>query len=474
MVGEALGGSFTRQRVVHTGHAGHSRITLSGVAERGRTGVEPLPDRYQTLLRVALADRGPRGAAASARAPVCPATMTRHAPGPPAGVADREHAGDQAGERRQERQQHVAKRVVLHIGTMKSGTSFVQSGLMANAALLDAAGARYLGGTFGRQAKAVRDLYQAPRHAERHGRWLSLAEEARGFEGSVGIISMEFLSFAERRQLDALLTPLSGLDVEVVLTVRDQFRAIPAQWQTFTRNFGTDDWETYLRRIDASPRTSAGKSRAAKSFRRSQSVDRILQRWSDPRVSRTTVVTVPAPDAPREELWRRFCRAAGIAALEDAQLEETQENLSIGYASCDFMRRLNVHLSEVRPRFYRKGIRPMVREALAPLRDSEARPALDRRGAELARDLNDRIRQAIDRAGHELIGSLDDLPLPDGVEAPDRPAPPEPADVRRAALAARAQVSQDLGLTPEAPSEDLDDLVAEVAGLLGKLHRWGL
>jgi hypothetical protein len=371
----------------------------------------------------------------------------------------------------------VAKRVVLHIGTMKSGTSFVQSGLMANPSLLDAAGARYLGGTFGRQAKAVRDLYQAPRHPERHGRWLALADEAHSFEGEVGIVSMEFLSFAERRQLDALLAPLSGLDVEVVLTVRDQFRAIPAQWQTFTRNFGTDDWETYLRRIDASPLTSAGKSRAAKSFRRSQSVDRILKRWSDPRVSRTTVVTVPGPDAPREELWRRFCRAAGIASLQDAQLDETQENLSIGYASCEFMRRLNGHLSEVRPRFYRKGIRPMVREALAPLRDSEARPVLDRRGAELARELNDRIRQAVARGGHELVGSLDDLPVPESVEAPERTTPPEPADVRRAVLAARTQVSQDLELTLGPPSgdpDDLDALVAEVAGLLGKLHRWGL
>jgi hypothetical protein len=375
---------------------------------------------------------------------------------------------------RQERQQHVAKRVVLHIGTMKSGTSFVQSALMANPAVLDAAGARYLGETFGRQTKAVRDVYQSPRRPARHGRWHALVDEAHEFGGSVGIISMEFLSFAEESQLGVLLDPFAGMEVEVVLTVRDQFRAIPAQWQTFTRNFGTDAWETYLRRIDASSLTPRALSRAARSFRRSQDARRILDRWSaDPRVARVTVVTVPPPDAPREELWRRFCRAVRMSA-ENARLDQTKDNASLGYASCDFLRRLNVHIGDVKPRFYRKGTRPLAREALAPLRDSEGRPELDRRGAELARDLNRRIRESVAAAGYDLVGSLDDLPIPDQVVVPERISPPPTGDVRRAALVAREHVSEHLEVPPGPAPDDLDDLVAEVARLMRKAHGWGL
>ena len=202
----------------------------------------------------------------------------------------------------------MAKRVVLHIGTMKSGTSFVQSALMENPESLEAAGARYLGETFGRQAKAVRDVYQNPRRPERHQRWHALADEAHRFPGDVAVVSMEFLSFAREKQLRVLLDPFSGMDVEVVLTVRDQFRAIPAQWQTFTRNFGTDDWETYLRRIGVSGLRARG-SQAAKTFHRAQDVVPILERWSSPEsVRRVTVVTLPPPEAPREELWHRFCR----------------------------------------------------------------------------------------------------------------------------------------------------------------------
>jgi hypothetical protein len=252
-----------------------------------------------------------------------------------------------------------------------------------------------------------------------------------------------------------------------VLTVRDQFQAIPAQWQTYTRNFGTDAWDIYLRRIDASSRIRGSRSRATKSFRRSQDSRRILQRWSaDPRVARLTVVTVPRPDAPREELWRRFCRAVGVS-VESADLDQTKENASLGYASCDFLRRLNVYLGDVRPRLYRKGIRPMAVGALAPLRDLEDRPELDRRGAALARDLNRRIRDAVGRGGYPVVGSLDDLPVPDHVAAPERVVPPAESDVRRAALAA-------LGSAPGPAPDHLDAVAADVARFLRKGQGWSL
>jgi hypothetical protein len=368
----------------------------------------------------------------------------------------------------------VAERVVLHIGTMKSGTSFVQSALASNPAVLDSAGGRYLGETFGRQAKAVRDVFRRPSRPRRHQRWRSLAREARAFHGEAGIISMEFLSFAQDGQLAPFLEPLAGVRVEIVLSVRDQFRAIPAQWQTYTRNFGTDDWDTYLRRIDGSPFGRGRRSRAAATFRRAQDVTRILDRWSgDSRVESVTVVTLPPPGAPRDELWRRFSDAVRLP-IEGAELGEVHENTSLGYASCDFLCRLNTHVDDVRPRFYRKAMRPLAREALAPLRDSETRPELDRRGAELASELNRRIRDTVTGGGYRLVGSLDDLPVPEALEAPQHVVPPPPDDVRRAALAVRSRATAALDEASEPPPADLDELVAETARLLRRANRWGL
>jgi len=375
----------------------------------------------------------------------------------------------------------VAKRVVLHIGTMKSGTSFVQSALTQNRDLLAAAGARYLGGTFGRQAKAVLEINRNPRRREEHVRWQALADEARTFPGDVGIVSMEFLSFVDSGRLGPFLDPLEGLEVEVVLTVRDQFRAIPAQWQTFTRNFGTDDWETYLRRIGATGWRRTRGSRAAKTFHRAQDVVPILERWSAPKiVSRVTVVTLPPPDAPRDELWRRFCEAVRLPA-EQALLGGLRDNISLGYASCDFLRRLNVHLADVSPRDYRLGMRPMSREVLAPLREIEGRPVLDREGAALAGERNQAVRDAIANRGYLLVGSLDDLPVGAPPDAPGQVTPPVTAEVIRAAEGVRAYAADLVGRgsrrgdpVAEAGDKTLDELVDEGARLLRSAHRWGL
>jgi hypothetical protein len=367
----------------------------------------------------------------------------------------------------------VADRVVLHIGTMKSGTSFIQSALMSNPGVLDAADARYLGETFGRQAKAVRDVYRRPKRPRRHTRWQALVDEARAFDGAVGIISMEFLGFAQDDQLAPFLDPFAGLPIDVVLTVRDQFRAIPAQWQTFTRNFGADDWGTYLRRIDHAAWSPDRKSRASLTFRRAQDVVGVLGRWSaDPRVTSLTVVTLPPPEAPREELWRRFCTAAGVSVGE-VVLEEARENTSLGYASCDFLRRLNPLLEDVRPRLYRKGMRPLARDVLAPLRETEGRPELDRRGAGFARGLNQKIREAVGSGGYDVVGTFDDLPVPDDLHQPEHAVPPSIDLVQRAATRTREHAVEVLGKDVRPAPEGLDDLVADCARLLRRAYRWG-
>ena len=174
---------------------------------------------------------------------------------------------------------------------------------------------------------------------------------------------------------------------------------------------------------------------------------------------------------------------------EEASLGGLRDNVSLGYASCDLLRRLNVHLDDVRPRLYRQAMRPLAREVLAPLRDDEARPELDREGAELARRRNQDIRDVVRRRGYELVGSTDDLPAPDQIDAPERVLPPPSDQVTRAAEAVRAYAA---GLPEERSArsrgearsgarsgarsevESLDDLVAESARLLRRAHRWGL
>lgn len=367
----------------------------------------------------------------------------------------------------------MANRIVLHVGTMKSGTSFLQSVLMANPEAMARQGGSYLGRTFGKQSRAVRQMFKTDRDRARFSRgWYALAEEARAYDGEVGVISMEFLSFANGRKVRELLAPYSGLDVRVVVTVRDQFRAIPAQFQTFTRNFGTDDWPSYLRRIQADSGSPESKTRAYTTFHRAQDSVPIMERWARAKgVSGLEVVTVPPSGAPRELLWERFCAAAGLDPAGFA-LDGLHTNESIGLASCDYLRRLNAHLADVRPAKYRSGMRPLVRGVLAPLREGEPRPELGATAAGYAGRRNQEIRVAVARLGASVTGTLEDLPIADPQPAPEPNRPPT-QQVLRAARAVAEHCAAELGRAAPDLGDDLDDTVARTARLLRRMQRWG-
>jgi hypothetical protein len=366
----------------------------------------------------------------------------------------------------EEEQVVAAQRILLHIGTMKSGTSYVQSALMGNHDALSDAGFTYVGGTFARQSRAVRDVLRRPKAPTRHRSWLALAREARDTSDLTGVISMEFLSFAEGLALDAVLKPLAGLQVDVVLTVRDQLSAIPAQWQTHTRNLGTEPWRSYLRRITGRGAGSR-RSRAHHTFHRAQDVPEIVLRWSSHElVNRLDLVAVPPPTADRAELWRRFCDVAGIP-VATTTVTQLYGNPSLGYASCDFLRRLNVHLDDVRPREYRHVIRPLARDVLVALRDSETRPRLDAKAARFAYKRNQATRDLVGRHGLNLVGDPDDLPVAMEGAAFDRVVSDPPAEqVVRAGVRAWDYALERSGLSARSRPSDLEDIVVDCADML--------
>jgi hypothetical protein len=364
----------------------------------------------------------------------------------------------------------VNGRVVLHIGAMKTGTSFVQSVLGLHPDQLAAAGAEFAP-KFARQMHAVQD---GLRGNGDFASWNKMVADAGADRTS--IISMEFLSFGGPKQVAAFLDPLRGRDVRVVLTVRDQLQTLPAQWQSHSRNFGTGSWETYLREV-CRPKPPRGGSAAYRTYHRAQDYAQILSRWADrPEVSRLEVVTVPPPGAPHEELWQRFCRAAGID-VPDVTLAAVKDNPSIGYASCEVLRRVNAELfdepqrgakllrradslhGKARKRMpgYRKAVRELVRDSLAALRDTEAKPVVDHAAASWAVARNREVCDVLATGRVGLVGSIDDLPTTaTESDFPAVAAPPPEDQVIRAAHTLwdyLAQVTDDSGTRPEPLAE---------------------
>ncbi len=355
----------------------------------------------------------------------------------------------------------MAERVVLHIGTMKSGTTYLQTLLMGEG--LAGSSAFYVGGRFGVQTTAVLRLMRG--EGERRSQaWDRLVDEVRSRDG-VAVFSQEFLAFVGRDRVAEVVGSFAGTPVDVVLTVRDQHGALPAQWQSYVRNAGRSDLAAYLRELESDDRSL----KSVRSYRRAQHVPGIVRRWArQPGVTSFTAVVVPAPGGDRSALWRRFSRAAGLDG-PDSPDPRSRTNESLGLASCEALRLVNGHLADV-PRTGYEAAREEVLPALLPLRSEEERAELDGRGSDLACTLNAAVRRALDVDGVGVVGSLDELPVerPAGTPPGDLGCvrPPDPAAVHRALAAAWAEVLPDAGPVPA----EVEEAARRLGGTLAARH----
>src|SRR4051794_28014732 len=124
-------------------------------------------------------------------------------------------------------------RVVLHVGAMKSGTTYLQSLLFANQATLAERGVLVPGRSAGEQTHAVMDALGHVGGKPHAGAWDALLQEVRGHDGT-SVISMEFLGPAVPAKVDRVLADFD--EVTVVVTARDLNRNLAAMWQETVQN----------------------------------------------------------------------------------------------------------------------------------------------------------------------------------------------------------------------------------------------
>lgn len=301
----------------------------------------------------------------------------------------------------------MASRLVLHVGSMKSGTSFLQNVLGHNKSFLADAGVLFPGPRWRFQVRAVRQLmgYGGPKQEPMpgNGPWRRLVEEIRGWP-ETAVVSMEFLGPRPTQKIEQIVADFPDTRVEAVITCRDLARTIPAMWQESVQNGGITGWSDYL----AAVRHPKSGNRAGRSFWRQQDVPAMAERWAGVLgEDAVTVVTVPPAGTPPDTLWRRFADAAGFDA-GGADLD-VLANPSIGLASAELLLRLNQHYhrehGEMPPHYD-----PYVKHKLAKRglvhRDGEDRLGLDERWVV---ELGESQIERLQRAGHRVIGDLHDL-----------------------------------------------------------------
>lgn len=327
----------------------------------------------------------------------------------------------------------MAKRVVLHVGLMKSGTTYVQGILGANRTALGDAGVLYPGPSWAWQKAAVTDLREMP--GAQPGMWDRLCGQIRSFPGDT-VVSVEHLAVIGPRQIRRVCGDLGDAEIHAVITARDLGRTIPAMWQESVKNGGVLDWPAYVAAVRAGDDTDTG-------FWRRQRVGALTAKWVQALgPDRVTVVVVPPPGAPREALWQRFQDAAGLPTMTWA--EPPRANESLGAPSAELMRRINLSLGRLPRPDYRQQVKPLGKCVL-PLRRAEE-PALGFTPGPWVSTRAERQAGAIRTSGARVVGDLAELtPVPTVGVRPREVSPEEQLD---AAVAVIGQLLQRDAMAP--------------------------
>jgi hypothetical protein len=337
--------------------------------------------------------------------------------------------------------------VFLHIGAMKTGTTFLQQLLTANRNNLPGAGYFFPGGASSRQLRAVQDGLGRTRgdpriRAETRGAWAALAQEMQGHPELASIVSVESLSFATPAQARRIVRLLEPLDVHVVLTIRDFLAVLPSYWQTMVHDGSTVSWADYMLGIRKLSGLQGRLGRLSpepvvRAFSRALRIPRMLDAWgSAVPTDRLYVVTVPPAGSDFRHLWNRFAAAVGVDPASCPH-PPVRTNPSLGHASTEFLRRVNQVLGRLHPTDYTPTLKAYLALRVLSGRD-EGRAQLDLATAEFAVAWNRQVRAAVTASGAALIGDIEDLPvaLPEGQSVPATPSSPDEREVLAAGMAA--------------------------------------
>lgn len=297
----------------------------------------------------------------------------------------------------------MARRVFFHVGTLKTGTTYLQRVMWKNRDRLRAAGTLFAGTYYNDRVWAtqtVRGMRQP--HERAATAWDRMVAEVTAFDGDA-IISHEFFGGASPDQAAKAMARFSSAEIHVVVTARDLFGILPAMWQEQVKFGYTGRFEDY------DPLPLEVRPARHWSWRTIDAAD-VLRRWSvglPP--ERVHVVTVPPAGSPRDLLWTRFAQACDFDPSV-ASLALPPVNESMGVAEAELLRRVNTGLHEELRHSPEPGrwVRRYLGLEILAKRDGEKLRLPPGRVAGL-RTRGEAIVAELRKARYHVVGDLDDL-----------------------------------------------------------------
>lgn len=318
-----------------------------------------------------------------------------------------------------------AARVVLHVGLPKCGSSYIQSalgGLSSSASLVAVRDKPVY--------RAAKELLGEPRGNQAHpgkqpDRWSALAAKVRARAGT-SVISSELLAYVDQQRATLAIEAFGDAEVHVVVVARDLASLLPSRWQ---QNLKTGRDETFADYLDSALGGDANHGSLNPAL--------VCRTWGAALPpERVHLVTMPPSGAPHDELWRRFCAAAGIT-FQEVPAPPDRVNTSMGIVSAELVRRLNGRLDRAAdPQSYGRMVKRILVNRILTADDSPRAtlpdPLLPRTAA-----ITERWCTELSQVGYPVHGSLEDLrPQPRAGGDPAAVTEAEVLDVAVSAVAA--------------------------------------
>ena len=336
----------------------------------------------------------------------------------------------------------MTRRVFLHIGLPKTGTTYLQSiawkhkdQLLEHGLLLPGFGPRqhlWASGVVRGEQRLERRHPNAP-HA-----WTGLLSEIADWSGST-LISHEFLCGAGRAQAASALEDLraAGADeVHLIVTARELVELVTARWQEWIKNGARGSIDSYPPSEEFRPEDEWGWG--------TLDLADVLRRWAEGLPpERVHVICPPESPGSPDALWRTFAGITGVADVPvDASSAET--NPGLGVVQVETLRRVNPHLTSFR-RPVDRGVwirRFLAEGRLVPLGGEPFWP-----GPARVAELRERSRaglEAVASSGFDVHGSLDRLRTPDQLPPRRHPSSVTDAEVAEVAVSLVARLLEDV------------------------------
>jgi hypothetical protein len=355
----------------------------------------------------------------------------------------------------------MTRRCFLHVGCPKTGTTYLQNVLWSSRPALEKQGVRL------------------PMHRPRDHFWMTLVlrdrlDPALDSPAAYGVldrleaalseagdddllVSHELLAPVRPHGIARLMQMLDDFEVHVVITARDLYRQVPAEWQQHVKTRSVKTFQEFLTWLREEP---------AAHFWLAQDVADIAQRWSAGLPSqRVHIVTVPPAGAPPVLLLERFCSVLGVEPWT-LESDVSRTNPSLGAGQVELLRRVNVALGDRLPH-PRAGYNKVAKQWFAEEVLAQQRGGRLSLSASELDWVEQRSRTMVGRiaeAGYEIVGDLDDL-LPPRPSAPDRTPAPTDTALLEVAVEAFACVLEMRRAEVEEHRAQVSALRREVAGL---------